>query len=152
MAWASKSYTFSASTTARASEVNDNFDDMVDQLNIAMPTGGIIAWSGSVGSIPSGWYLCDGNNSTPDLRGRMIIGAGGSYSVGASGGDDEVTLAEANLPANAAQKWYGTRYTNDWNAGGGPGADVRIGFQDSGSSTPFSILNPYYALAWIMKS
>jgi hypothetical protein len=39
------------------------------------PSGGIIMWSGSIATIPSGWYLCDGNNSTPDLRNRFIIGA-----------------------------------------------------------------------------
>ena len=39
------------------------------------PTGGIIMWSGSVATIPSGWYLCDGTNSTPDLRNKFIIAA-----------------------------------------------------------------------------
>ena len=44
--------------------------------NIAsVPSGGIILWSGTVSNIPSGWYLCDGNNSTPDLRNKFIIGA-----------------------------------------------------------------------------
>ena len=31
-------------------------------------TGMIILWSGNVASIPSGWVLCNGSNSTPDLR------------------------------------------------------------------------------------
>jgi microcystin-dependent protein len=35
----------------------------------------IFMWSGNVDNIPTGWYLCDGNNSTPDLRGRFIVGA-----------------------------------------------------------------------------
>lgn len=39
------------------------------------PTGGIIMWSGSVATIPSGWYLCDGTNGTPDLRNKMVIAA-----------------------------------------------------------------------------
>lgn len=52
----------------------------------AIPTGGIIIWSGSTGSIPSGWLLCDGNNGTPDLRDRFIIGAGNTYAVNATGG------------------------------------------------------------------
>lgn len=46
-----------------------------------LPKGIILLWSGSVVSIPSGWRLCDGTNSTPDLRGKFIIGAG---DVGAS--------------------------------------------------------------------
>lgn len=39
------------------------------------PSGGIIMWSGTIATIPSGWLLCDGTNSTPDLRNRFIIGA-----------------------------------------------------------------------------
>ena len=49
--------------------------------SIVMPSGGIIMWSGSTNSIPSGWALCDGANGTPDLRDRFVIGAGGSRSV-----------------------------------------------------------------------
>ena len=38
-------------------------------------TGMIMMWSGSIASIPSGWRLCNGNNGTPDLRNKFIIGA-----------------------------------------------------------------------------
>lgn len=41
----------------------------------AIPIGCIVMWGGSVGSIPSGWRLCDGTNNTPDLRDRFVIGA-----------------------------------------------------------------------------
>lgn len=40
-----------------------------------IPSGGIILWSGSIASIPSGWYLCNGSNGTPDLRNRFVVGA-----------------------------------------------------------------------------
>jgi microcystin-dependent protein len=43
-------------------------------------------WSGSIGSIPSGWFLCNGLNGTPDLRDRFVVGAGSTYAVGATGG------------------------------------------------------------------
>jgi len=52
----------------------------------AIPTGGIILWSGSTGSVPSGWLLCDGTNGTPDLRDYFIVGAGNSFAVGNTGG------------------------------------------------------------------
>jgi hypothetical protein len=42
----------------------------------SLPAGSIIAWSGSVASIPDGFRLCDGTSGTPDLRNRFIIGAG----------------------------------------------------------------------------
>jgi hypothetical protein len=47
-----------------------------------MPPGGIIMWSGSTESIPSGWYLCDGTNGTPDLRDRFIVGRGSTFASG----------------------------------------------------------------------
>lgn len=52
----------------------------------AIPSGGIIIWSGSTGSVPATWFLCDGTNGTPDLRDRFIIGAGNTYAVNATGG------------------------------------------------------------------
>lgn len=51
-----------------------------------IPTGLISLWSGSIGSIPSGWVLCDGNNSTPNLTDRFIVGAGNTYAVAGQGG------------------------------------------------------------------
>jgi microcystin-dependent protein len=75
--------------------------------NGIVPVGGIIQWSGAIADIPDGWALCDGSGGTPDLRGRMIVGAsqdaggagsGASYDVGAAGGADTVTLDAANVP------------------------------------------------------
>jgi microcystin-dependent protein len=66
-----------------------------------VPSGGIIMWSGSIASIPSGWNLCDGTNGTPDLRNRFVVGAGSSYAVNATGGADSVTLIEAQIPGHA---------------------------------------------------
>ena len=41
-----------------------------------VPVGTIAVWSGETTDIPNGWALCDGQNGTPDLRDRFIIGAG----------------------------------------------------------------------------
>ena len=65
-----------------------------------IPSGVILLWSGSTGNIPSGWYLCNGSNGTPDLRNRFLVGAGDDYSVGNTGGSDSVTLSTANLPSH----------------------------------------------------
>lgn len=64
------------------------------------PSGGIILWSGSTASIPSGWVLCNGSNSTPDLRDRFVVGAGSSYGVNATGGANSVTLSTSQIPAH----------------------------------------------------
>jgi len=41
----------------------------------AFVAGMIMMWSGTIATIPSGWYLCDGTNSTPDLRNKFIVAA-----------------------------------------------------------------------------
>lgn len=60
-------------------------------LQQVFPPGIIMLWAGSVGSIPSGWALCNGSNGTPDLRNRFVVGAGQTYAVGATGGAASVT-------------------------------------------------------------
>ena len=66
-----------------------------------IPLGGIIMWSGS--TVPDGWALCDGSTSngrvTPNLRDRFIVGSGGTYATGATGGKAQQTLAAGNLPS-----------------------------------------------------
>ena len=63
----------------------------------AFPAGGIIMWSGSVASIPSGWALCNGSNGTPDLRNRFVVGAGSTYAVAATGGSaDAIVVSHAH--------------------------------------------------------
>ena len=59
-------------------------------------------WSGLQSNIPSGWYLCDGNNGTPDLRNRFIVGAGtgGNYSRGDTGGSTTATLVSHSHTIN----------------------------------------------------
>ena len=46
----------------------------------SIPSGGIIMWAGRTLQIPSGWYLCDGNNGTPNLVNRFVVCAGGTYT------------------------------------------------------------------------
>jgi microcystin-dependent protein len=69
-------------------------------ISNTIPSGVILLWSGSIATIPAGWVLCDGNNSTPDLRDRFVVGAGSTYAVDATGGSSTVTLTEANLPSH----------------------------------------------------
>lgn len=67
-----------------------------------VPTGVITLWYGSVASIPTGWYLCNGTNGTPDLRDRFIVGAGSTYAVAATGGSADATLVSHNHTVSAS--------------------------------------------------
>ena len=40
-----------------------------------MPIGTILPYIGDLSKIPHGWFLCDGNNGTPDLRDRFLQGS-----------------------------------------------------------------------------
>ena len=49
-----------------------------------IPTNGIVFWNTS--SVPSGFYFCDGANSTTDLRTSFLRGAASGQEIGAAGG------------------------------------------------------------------
>lgn len=51
-----------------------------------LPVGSIIWWKGTDATLPSGWKICNGQTGTSDYRDRFVIGAGGSYAVGWTGG------------------------------------------------------------------
>lgn len=101
-------------------------------------SGMIILWSGSAATIPSGWVLCNGSNSTPDLRDKFVIGAGNLATEGANGGialggtESSLTLTTSN----------GSGAT-----GAFPGGSDAIKAEHTHQSMP-----PYYALCYIMKS
>jgi len=135
----------------------------------AVPTGGIIMWSG--GSIPSGWALCDGSNGTPDLRNRFIVGAGSSYTGGDVGGSkDAVVVSHTHSitdPGHVHNSQYDNRtpgsidYTGAGSEIGGMGspytypttaAVTGITIDTNGVSGTNKNLPPYYALAFIMKT
>lgn len=56
---------------------------------IGAPAGLIIWYAGS--DEPSGWYDCDGENGTPDLRDKFVVGAGDTYAVNGTGGAASIT-------------------------------------------------------------
>ena len=68
--------------------------------NAHVPSGVIVMWYGSESNIPTGWTICNGQNNTPDLRDRFIIGAGNQYQVNDTGGQEKVTLQESELPSH----------------------------------------------------
>ena len=141
----------------------------------AIPSGGIIIWSGSASAIPTGWVLCNGSNSTPDLRDKFVIGAGSSYAVGATGGSaNAITVAHTHTATstvtdpghahtylkNSQGQYVGTGVLNTdvWNnqpatsSTASTGISVATTVASAGASGTDANLPPYYALCYIMKT
>ena len=111
-----------------------------------MITGMICLWFGAIVDIPTGYVICDGNNNTPDLRNKFVIGAGDTHAVGATGG----ALTHIHT-------FTGNGHNHSLVAGsmvgGGTGYSASTSSDSvTGSTNPGSSLPPYYSLAYIMKS
>jgi hypothetical protein len=77
-------------------------------LNNALPPGAIIMYSGvwnfdatglGTGTL-TGWALCNGNNGTPNLQDRFVMGTVNSVNLNSTGGNNSYTLTAAQLPAH----------------------------------------------------
>jgi hypothetical protein len=136
-----------------------------------VPSGGIVLWSGSIASIPSGWLLCDGTNGTPNLRDRFVVGAGSTYAVNATGGSANATLVSHTHTASVADPGHFHTLNADYgSAAAGAGRNgisdpvggnystnlnttgIVVTNSTEGSSATNANLPPYYALAYIMKA
>jgi microcystin-dependent protein len=143
---------------------------------VGSPRGTIVMWSGALNAIPEGWVLCDGNNSTPDLRNRFIVGAGAAYGVGNTGGANTVTLTVNQMPSHthsisaAPDHQHFVREVSRGEEGNS-GTDQSVGSYNeggadkwtspagghthtigtAGNNEPHENRPPYYALAYIMK-
>ena len=142
----------------------------------AFVSGMIMLWSGSSATIPSGWLLCDGTNSTPDLRNRFVVGATSTYAVGATGGSaDAIVVSHTHTTtvtdsghthASSTGQGFLTRNTSagdalnggsDWlfaniNSTASSTTGITVSANTTGSSGTNANLPPYYALCYIMKS
>ena len=141
------------------------------------PSGLIAIWSGSTGSIPSGWLICDGTNGTPDLRNSFVLGAGNTYAVGATGGSaDAIVVSHTHTATSTSTVADPGHFHNMSTSGSGSIGNLNpIGSSASstsitgtattgitvatsttntstGTSGTNANLPPYYALAFIMKS
>jgi hypothetical protein len=145
------------------------------------PSGGIIMWSGTIATIPSGWFLCNGSNSTPDLRNRFVIGAfqdttGVAYTTvtGADtqtgGSKDAITVSHTHTATsvvtdpghfhsaailgsgNNINANAGVQVTTSSTSTATTGITVATTNASAGSSGTNANLVPYFALAYIMKA
>ena len=122
-------------------------------------TGMIILWSGAADAIPSGFVLCDGNNSTPNLSGRFVVGYDASnsdYDVNDTGGSESVTLTINQIPAHTHNINLAVRafYQEPRNFGVGTDGSANNS-EDTGSTgggQSHENRPPYYTLCYIMKT
>ena len=170
----SSTVSLGATATATTQSAGDNSTKVATTAyvaNNAIPSGGIIIWSGSSASIPSGWYLCNGSNGTPDLRNRFLVGAGSTYAVGATGGSaDAIVVSHTHSASDSGHQHtvtlgtinafgIGSSGSRGVYSGTGSGnrdlsesASANISVSTTGSSGTNANLPPYYALCYIMKS
>ena len=142
--------------------------------------GMIIMWSGTIATIPTGWLLCNGSSSTPDLRDKFIIGAtadsGGAAKTNITGTPSQTGGSkDASLPSHthtatvtdAGHSHLGSVY-NYYNGDSGNNgfiSGINANVATSTATTGITVANstegvsatnanlvPYYALAFIMKS
>jgi len=138
-----------------------------------IPAGGIFLWSGSIGSIPAGYVLCNGSNGTPDLRDRFVVGAGSTYSVDATGGSANAIVVSHTHTATSTVTDPGHNHTYTTSGGEGAAGNIKAGgalvatantstantgvtvattVATAGTSGTNANLPPYYALCYIMKT
>ena len=144
----------------------------------AFTSGMIMMWSGTIATIPTGWVLCNGSNSTPDLRNRFIIGAHSDNAGVANttitgsntltGGTKDAIVVTHTHTATSTDS--GHTHTQNGFGGSAPGlttsatpingssttgfgyANITTTVASTGSSGTDQNLPPYYALAFIMKT
>ena len=117
-----------------------------------IPSGVIMIWSGAVNAIPTGFVLCNGQNSTPNLIDKFVVGAGSVYSVGATGGaTSDTDTVNISISGQATVNTGGDNlYIQLTNSAS---HQRRINFSASDSDTvTIDTLPPYYALCYIMKT
>jgi microcystin-dependent protein len=163
-----------------AETVTTNVLIMTGEGNPFVPSGVIVMWSGTIATVPTGWYLCDGQNGTPNLLDRFIVGAGNLYSMNDTGGSsDAVVVSHTHTGSTATagahdHSWSGSRQqagVDDGNnqyqfsKGDNGGSDTvtiptsthsghvhTMSLDSTGESGTNANLPPYFALAYIMKS
>lgn len=142
-----------------------------------IPAKIVIAWSGLINEIPNGWVFCDGNNNTPDLKNRFIVGTSNIYALNSTGGLKDAPLISHNhtgntnttgahthtwgllrLTGNTSQTQPVRPHSAQFNGGGvellvptNNHSHVVTEVGTIGESATDKNLPPYYALAFIMK-
>lgn len=112
-----------------------------------LPPGTIISWLPPsrdrplADQLPAGWAICDGQNGTPDLRLRFVLGSSDISAIGSQGGSSKHSHVAS---------FSGSRFEATNQGRGGTGAtrhdDNRISIGETDT------LPPHVLLAFIMRT
>jgi hypothetical protein len=108
----------------------------LDELkSIFFPKGLISKWSGTIATIPSGWYLCNGQNGTPDLRKKFIYGASTDAEIGTTGGSaDAVVVSHSHSASSDSQGSHAHGAWTDTQGAHAHGLKSRVIYPSGGSN------------------
>ncbi|MDD2597681.1 MAG: hypothetical protein PHO37_00440 [Kiritimatiellae bacterium] len=154
--------TFSQKTTVNADLTVGNSGQFIGRGTV--PIGTILMYYGSTHDLPHGWVVCDGQNGTPDLRGRFVAGVDPNnpdYTFKKTGGADKVQLSLEEMPrhshgANVGTVGYKASWKDSQEAVAAPGQSRNNGTQYQaedyeGGYKAHENRPPYYALYYIMR-
>jgi hypothetical protein len=166
-------------TTTDKDSLVEAINELVTTIASAgVPSGLIAQWHGLISAIPTGWVLCDGTNSTPNLSDKFIMGTTSQGTMNSTGGSNTTTLTSTQLPAHTHTGTTASSgaHTHDYDANSGTygtsgpgsqtasattastatssnGAHTHTFTTDStGTGSAYDSRPAYYALAYIMKT
>ncbi|GAI49992.1 unnamed protein product [marine sediment metagenome] len=129
--------------------------DIIKEQILADMAGLIVMWSGLIIDIPDGWALCNGENGTPNLHSRFILGTTFEGQMGDTGGsethvhtftsDNHLHLCSLDLTADGVTgglDLFGTTEEEDVQT-----ENAKV----TGTTNLESTFPLYYKLAFIMK-
>jgi hypothetical protein len=134
-----------------------------------VPPGGIVMFYGDIDTPYEGWQLCNGNNGSPDLRGRFVLGAGRGpdltrRAMGQQGGEETHILTNQEIPihdhqatlnvyppALKSEKIYHAFNSNRTYSYGAQKTPQTVKTTTSGEGKAHNNMPPFYTLAFIMR-
>ncbi|WP_020394484.1 tail fiber protein [Thiolinea disciformis] len=145
---------------------------LTEDIGKRLPKGSIIMWSGD--TLPEGWVLCDGSNSTPDLTNKFVLGANLIHNIGTKSDGDKLSIDinnQTNLAGSHSHKqtlpsrWRAQNYQDGRFTSIDIDNDMKL-FSETSTSTDGEhkhdilikflsdkvLMPPYYVLAFIMKT
>ena len=100
----------------RINDIEAAIQDVGERVYDRLPVGAIVLWDGKKSEIPENWVLCDGNNFTPNLIDKFVMGGSSSdtyplHSENANGlGSNLANLFTTSKLTNHTHKYFNAYY------------------------------------------